>query len=391
MGNCCRNAATLPSGTRSCIAGILVDEPYSAGNSRSTLVGSRLVLPAALTGVILVVTFFVGRMLQPQVGLSTPTPNPAQCHSTAPVLHTTEDSPRPPQIGFRSQLVYDGASCRLLLFGPCCLKTNDPQVAETWVWDGRMWGRLQPATSPPALIGAAIAYDPDTRSVLMFGGIEDRVGRVAETWSWKDGSWTQLHPAHSPSPRDGASAVYDEAHHEVLLFGGNTDGTPGSNDTWTWDGTDWQLERPAASPEPKVRAGLAYDRAHRVVVLFGGFTPDVETSDTWIWTGATWIRQQPLLSPPSHSDLADIGYDANSGKVVLVLSREYASQETWTWDGTMWTQEHPATSLPNRSSWELAYDDAIHRLVLFESWGADGTAYGQTSMWLWTGTDWKAA
>jgi hypothetical protein len=206
----------------------------------------------------------------------------------------------------------------------------------------------------------------------MFGGIEDRVGRIAETWIWRDGSWTQRHPAHAPSARVGASAVYDGAHHQVLLFGGNSE-RPASNDTWTWDGVDWHLERPDASPAPRVQAGLAYDRAHHAVVLFGGYTPNEEANDTWTWTGATWIRQQPALAPPSHGDFAEMAYDANSGKVVLVLSREYVNHETWTWDGTTWTQE------------------AIHKVVLFEFSGADGTTYAPTSMWLWTGTDWKAA
>ena len=74
---------------------------------------------------------------------------------------------------------------------------------------------------------------------------------------------------------------------------------------------------------------------------------------------------------------------------MLVLSVGYVKHQTWTWDGRTWTQEHPPTKLPARSNWQLVYDDAVHELVLYETWGADANAYGPTSAWIWTGTDWN--
>jgi hypothetical protein len=301
----------------------------------------------------------------------------------------TDLSVRPPQIGYPAQVVFDGATCRLLLFGPCCQLTTNPNAPETWLWDGTTWGRVDQAASPPEIIAAAIVYDPGTQSVVMFGGIENGPGTVAETWVWKDSAWKQLHPLHSPSPRAGASAVYDAAHHRVVLFGGGAQG-PGLNDTWTWDGTDWHLEHPDGSPPPKVQAGLAYDASRHEVVLFGGYTPNVPANDTWTWNGATWSRQRPLTSPSASYDFAAMAFDRDSQKVVLVMSRGYFNHETWTWDGRTWSQVQPKTKLPNRSNWRLVYDDAVHQLVLWETWGADGNAYGPTSAWVWTGSDWKA-
>jgi hypothetical protein len=293
-------------------------------------------------------------------------------------------------MGEAAEVVFDGTTCKLLLFGPCCNLTPNPYTAQTWLWDGKTWGRVTPASSPPAVIGAAVAYDPDTHTVIMFGGIENGPGDIAETWAWNGTTWTHLHPLHSPSPRDGIGATYDEAHHQVVIFGGNVEG-PGSNDTWTWDGHDWHLEDPDSVPPRKTGAGLAYDPARKEVVLFGGDTPNVEATDTWGWDGITWRPKQPEMSPPPTGvDFTAIGYDPRIGKVVLVLSRGYTSHETWTWDGSTWTRERVRTKLPNRSYWELVYDPAIQKLVLLETWGADGSAYGPTSAWVWTGSDWMA-
>ena len=357
------------------------------GVCRYPLVAHRLEKLAAVAILILLSTFAVGRVLRPGEGPAPPGSTQAACHPDVPAPKLMSLSARPPQMGYPAQVVFDGSTCRLLLFGPCCQLTNHPDEPQTWLWDGTSWGRIAAAGSPPEVIAAAIAYDPDTHSVIMFGGIENGPGRVAETWAWENGAWRQLHPLHSPSARDGANAVYDEAHHRVVLFGGNAEG-PGSNDTWTWDGTDWHLEHPDASPAPKVQAALAYDPSRQEVVLFGGYTPNVEANDTWTWNGVTWAHTEPRTSPPI-GDFHAMAFDRDTRKVVLLLSRGYVNHETWTWDGSTWAQEHPKAKLPNRSNWQVVYDPAIQRLVLYETWGADGNAYGPTSAWVWTGSDWK--
>ena len=102
-----------------------------------------------------------------------------------------------------------------------------------------------------------------------------------DTWSWDGFDWTQLHPAHSPQPRFGAALAYDPATRQLLLFGGEDDSTSTMyGDTWEWTGTDWQQLAPAASPAARSYGSLAYDAATRQLVLFGGQTLD---------------RQHPLL------------------------------------------------------------------------------------------------
>jgi hypothetical protein len=76
-----------------------------------------------------------------------------------------------------------------------------------------------------------MSYDPASRDVVLFGGLDNKVDSN-QTWEFQAGNWTQLTPATSPSARGLASMAYDAHDGVVILFGG-TDiaggslGTPG--------------------------------------------------------------------------------------------------------------------------------------------------------------------
>ena len=57
------------------------------------------------------------------------------------------------------------------------------------------------ATSPPPRWDATLAYNPTTRTLVLFGGQSfDRV--FGDTWTWNGTTWTEQHPAMSRrSPR----------------------------------------------------------------------------------------------------------------------------------------------------------------------------------------------
>ena len=56
----------------------------------------------------------------------------------------------------------------------------------------------------------------------------------------------QLNPATSPSPRAVSAMAYDPVSKKVVMFGGFND-TTYLNDTWTWDGTTWTQAKHAGS------------------------------------------------------------------------------------------------------------------------------------------------
>lgn len=108
----------------------------------------------------------------------------------------------------------------------------------TWTWDGKNWAQQSPSTQVQALVSAGIAFDPEMKSTIVFGGFgEGSNQNMNQTWSWDGSNWVQLSPKKSPSVRDGLAMAYDPATHEVVMFGGEVR-FQGKllGDTWKWTG-----------------------------------------------------------------------------------------------------------------------------------------------------------
>jgi hypothetical protein len=161
-------------------------------------------------------------------------------------------------------------------------ETTDTPGLETWTWDGSDWS-LQSGSSPVKRLGYALAYDPSRKTDIFFGGA---LGggpnpNLADTWSWNGSSWTQLHPIHTPSPGD-AYATFDESLNTLVLldFTGNV---------WRWSGTDW-IAVPSSGQGPGTYhrdAAFGYDPVSRQVIVFGGSSGGAATAHTWLWDGGT--------------------------------------------------------------------------------------------------------
>jgi hypothetical protein len=96
------------------------------------------------------------------------TPGPAR---TNPGLSTIQPDRRP-RAPARPWSTYDAATNQLLLFGGSRLiGTGGGFYGDTWIWTGRDWRRLHPASSPPARHNADMIYDAVTQSVVLFGAV----------------------------------------------------------------------------------------------------------------------------------------------------------------------------------------------------------------------------
>src|SRR5690606_5192073 len=159
---------------------------------------------------------------------------------------------------------YDEARGRIVMFGGTPIIGPRMSLNDTWEWDGSRWLPRQPRTVPQPCDGAAMAYDPVRRTVIMFGGVNhDTVTALAETWEWDGEDWRQLTPTNSPPPLLVPSLATDPLRGRIVLFGGKTQiAHPGPwlclDDTWEWDGTDWALMQPIHRPSPRYAAGFAY-------------------------------------------------------------------------------------------------------------------------------------
>ena len=111
--------------------------------------------------------------------------------------------------------------------------------------------------------GAAMADDPATGDVVMFGGTGGDGQVVAGTWLWDGSGWSEAGPVDSPPARYGAEMAWDPQSQRVILLGGTggpgcsigsgssgtvtgsagtvsaTGGCTQLQDAWAWDGSDW--------------------------------------------------------------------------------------------------------------------------------------------------------
>jgi hypothetical protein len=132
-------------------------------------------------------------------------------------------------------MVYDAGRQRTVLFGGL---SNSGHLGDTWEWDGTNWV-AQSAASPPARAGHAMVYDWARRRTVLFGGdLPSTPGWPGwETWEWDGSNWLMRNPASSPMALYGHAMAYDLARQRTVLFGGNL-GQPGfwanRDDTWLY-------------------------------------------------------------------------------------------------------------------------------------------------------------
>jgi hypothetical protein len=187
-------------------------------------------------------------------------------------------------------MAFDAALGKVVLF------SGFSAPNDTWTWDGTTWLQLHPPVSPPARSGAGIAYDELHRVAVLFGGSDpsNTFKDFSDTWTFDGTTWTNRTLVGSPAARYDLRLAYDGQTRSVVLWGGQNDQTQTAfTDTWTWDGSQWSQLNPPSSPPSLFTPGFAYDAARSQVVLFGSSGGDQAgpISQTWTWDGRTWTRR----------------------------------------------------------------------------------------------------
>lgn len=250
------------------------------------------------------------------------------------------------------------------------------------------------SNAPSARTDASSAYDPATKTIVLFGGA-DRSGVLGDTWTWDSGGWHQQHPATSPPPREFSWMGFDPATSRVVLFGGIACGPPHGNlptgceyqeattslhDTWTWEGSTWSRFETAHAPAPTDfrgdNGGIAGDAAHHNLLLVtwptGGPTSRVET---WTLSGGDWVQLQPA-HPVADYEFSGPTYDAVSGHVLLQQLGVHSGVTYW-WDGTDWRVYDLSVRTPH--AYGTLVSAGRHGLLLFEG----------GNVWTWNGQTWS--
>lgn len=165
------------------------------------------------------------------------------------------------------------------------------------------------AGSPPGRGGACVAWDHTRNKLVVFGGDTGGTTPVllGDTWEWDPtaNTWTQLTPATSPSPRRWSAMAHEPQSGGMLLFGGETalsspPSTP-SNETWLLLNGNWLQLSPATSPPARRLHSLASRPDFLDVFLCCGddasVTPNVRHLDAWRFSGNTWQQFNTATHP----------------------------------------------------------------------------------------------
>ena len=295
---------------------------------------------------------------------------------------------------FSQSMSYDAAQKNVVMFGG---QVNNTQfLNDTWTWNGNNWTNVtpsNPSNSPSPRSSAAIAYDPATGQVVLFGGYSidpNTYSQISygDTWVWNGSTWTQA--GGGPSARYNATMVYDVATQSIVLFGGSGPGGVMS-DTWIWNGSSWS--QGASGPGQRYGQGMAYDPVHQQVVMFGGYDGGISAGggggenggylyDTWLWNGSSWSEVYPSTIPDGRYDQG-MDYDAALGQVFMFGGYDGRSflNDTYVWNGSNWNPAGAsgppsARDVPNG----LAYDAAQQQIVLFGGFDEGST---DSDTWIW--------
>lgn len=247
-------------------------------------------------------------------------------------------------------------------------------LAETWGWNGSEWTEHCAANACSSPLGprygAAVVFDPQRESVVLFGGLDgpDVVNCDNGSFAWDGAGWTALMSDGAPSPRYSAGMAYDTARGVAVVFGGSCGNIPLSG---TYElGTHWREacveDCAVTAPSARFAIAMAYDEARAVTVMFGGALAGGASDETFLWDGSAWSAANPATRPAPRAGARMI-YDSVRQRIVMFGGTNFteAFADTWEWDGTDWQQLTVNIDMAPRHRAALAFDSRRNRVVLF--------------------------
>ncbi|MBN1322109.1 MAG: TIR domain-containing protein [Thermoleophilia bacterium] len=283
-------------------------------------------------------------------------------------------------------MAHDPTGGRMVMFGGM---TITDFLNDTWTYDpvANTWTELEPSGSlPAARCLHAVVYDPSTRRFIIFGGAGD-TAPLNDTWAYDPlaGTWTGLSPAGTlPPARSRHAMAYDPVTRRLIVFGGFSAANAPLGDTWAYDpvaGTWTELTPAGTLPPARSQHSLAYDQTTRRLIMFGG-VDDTGTplGDTWAYDpGAnSWTGLVPAGTLPAARSAHSVAYDLTGGRLIVFGGKDLsgmALDDAWAYDpaANAWARLAPSGAQPSpREKHAMVYDPASGRLVMFGGWSIGG-------------------
>jgi len=310
-------------------------------------------------------------------------------------------------------MTYDAAMRSVILFGG---SSNDLIGSgfynDTWAFAHGTWTKFTTPVAPSLRRGAMLAYDPGTKSDILFGGLNTAGGPIGVTWSFHNGTWTKL-AATGPSSRYLSAFAYDPIHHGEVLFGGctalscaTTTGTTWLFKAGTWYNASAGFHLGARNPPALGSVGATYDPASQQLLVFGGHSASAGTSNSPTYYSPSlwvlkyqWANLNPIPAWAGPARLGNAGWvwDAADNYSLLfggqrsVSGYSYTVNETWSFNGTSWQNlsgSIGAAPSPRTVQGQMAYDARDGYVVLFGGEDSYGGSLGGT--WTYSGGHWSS-
>ena len=269
---------------------------------------------------------------------------------------------------------------------------------EVWELDpaaATFTNRSAPSDTPTPRMNHAMAYNPSTGLVYVFGGNDLNGQNLDDLWSWNGKAWTEVTTSTRPSARTNAGLAYDPARKSLILFGGSSyDGLTFMGDTWEWTPAKGWVELISdGSPDGLAGHGMVTDMSRNKILLFGGGDTSViypppyygtsgprpgsaMRNEVWEWDGSklAWTNRTPISttnSPTGRSSPA-LAFDEGRKKLFLYDSTSVMKESTWEpssfweWDPVSagWTERSTGDTLDYVNLVYVAYDSVRRREVL---------------------------
>lgn len=213
-------------------------------------------------------------------------------------LKTSNDSPSPRRFSVMS---WDPASRRIIMYGG--IDDFGTYLDETWAWNGSQWTKLDIGRNdkPKARILPTMFIDPQSNRIMLAGGI-GRPGfdadfeRYEDQWRFDGSKWVEMNPSQKLPQRYGAQVALDPNNNRILVFGGKSIDEKYLGDLWAWNGTSWSEVEDGPAPPPRMNGRMVWDPSLGRIVLYGGYA-GLYYSELWTFDGS-WKRIEPAAGGP---------------------------------------------------------------------------------------------
>ncbi len=283
-----------------------------------------------------------------------------------------------------SHVAFDGETNSVILVGGVCTTSDTSDT--TFSWDGTKWTKVEIKNVPDRAFGGAIAYDAARQTLLQFGGTIAFGSVRTSTLGFTAGDWSTIIDTVSPLPRSLPVIFSFPGSSTLYLYGGHDESTV-YDQLWSYDHGAWiPLNTGNNFPTGCTHATGAFDsdRQRFVLVCYAG--------NVWEFDGTTWKNNKDMKPLPDSRRFSSLVYDATLKKTVLFGGYNELDfiNDTWLWNGSTWTQVK--NHLPQlKSSATMWYDSTLKKTVLYGGLGRDdknSRAERYADMWSFDGSGW---